>query len=263
MRIPAIGPVRALAVSSIVWILLIWTQAAVLAQEPSLAPSDMEFTRKIIKKYHFMTRVALEMEDNKFTQYQYDHYPASAPGGEVERIKADEGVFARQKGKRWLKSDDWGETGTPVADELVQKLNMDVEVVSTAFAMPHDLDATQGGTVWKFIERAEDKNFTYYTYERSRERPHPDGVYPRLTFMKAAHDVDGRLFLCKMTAQLRSGGAKRIPVNMHFIYLISVPAKTQVQVFDQVTGKQKYKTVTGKNSGWEITARQSAPPQNP
>ena len=40
----------------------------------------------------------------------------------------------------------------------------------------------------------------------------------------------------------------------------TIPAGTQVKVFDQATKKEKLHTITDKDSSWEITAQQSAPP---
>lgn len=242
--------------------LLLGGAAAVRAQEPSLAPADLDFTREIAATYHWVAWVSLEMEENTYTNYQYDRYPdrPSAPG--VERIKADEGVFARAKGKPWLRSDDWGDTGTPVAADLAQKLDLYANVADAQLAKPKDHDASQGAAVWKFIGQTKDKTFTYYTYERSREHPRPGGVYPHFTFMKAAPDTDGRLFLCRTTAQLRSGD-RLIPVTVRMDYLIPLPPGTKVVVTDHVTGKKTDHTVTGKDSGWEITTPQSAPPPGP
>ena len=77
--------------------------------------------------------------------------------------------------------------------------------------------------------------------------------------MKAANDTDGKLFLCGRTGQLRSGD-QYIPLAVHLIYLIPIQPGTKVEVFDQVTKKKKYQTITTKDSGWEITTPQSAPP---
>ena len=238
-----------------VLIFLLTPTSLALAQEPSLAPSNMEFTQKIIAKFHYMASVDFGPEGEPSTHYQYDHYPE----GKQERLKTGDGVFARQKGKSWLQSDDWGETGKPVAEELAEKLDTYVSVVQAQFSVPNGTDTSQGGTVWKFIEKTADKEATYFTYERTREHPHPDGVYPRFTFLKAGPDIDGHLFMCGATGNLRSG-EQRFPYTVHLRYLIPVPADSKVVVFDKDTGKKKYQATTGKNSGWEVTSQQSTPP---
>ena len=46
--------------------------------------------------------------------FAYDSYPDNGP----ERIRCDQGTFARKHGKPWLKSNDWGESGQPAGKEI-------------------------------------------------------------------------------------------------------------------------------------------------
>jgi hypothetical protein len=230
------------------------------AQEPSLAPDDLDFTRDITQRFHFAVWVSLELKEGQFTRYQYDHYPVGGSNHGVERIKADEGVFARRIDGPWLKSDDWADTGTPVSQDLTNELNMYVEVVNAELAKPEDHDSSQGNAVWKFIRQEKKNDLTSYTYERTREHPRPNGVYPQYTFMKAANDIDGQLFMTGTAGQLRSGD-QRIPVSLRMIYLVPLPIGSKLEIFDKDTGKKKLQTtITSKDSGYEITTQQSAPP---
>ncbi len=43
-------------------------------------------------------------------------------------------------------------------------------------------------------------------------------------------------------------------------YYVPIPAGGRMEVFDKETGRKKFDQVLGKNSGWEITTQQSAPP---
>jgi hypothetical protein len=230
-------------------------------QNPALAPADLEFTRSIVAKFHFVAWVELQTGPRQVEKFQYDCYPWTPDQTKIERVKRDEGVFVRQQGKPWVRSDDWGTTSSPVDPALVSVLNTDVNVVNVMFAPSADLDPSQGAPVWKFVrqEKAKDNVFIYCTYERSREHPHVNGVYPQYTFMKAAHDVDGRLFLRMFSGQLRSGD-DRIPVTIRMTYLVPIPAGGRVEVFDKDTGRKKLDKVLGKNSGWEMTTQQSEPP---
>ena len=230
-------------------------------QEPSLAPRDLEFTRGVVAKFHFVVWAELHPSTHEIEKFQYDCYPWTPDKQKIERVKREEGTFVRPEGKSWVRSDDWGATSTPVAAALLPVLNTDVNVVNVMFAPSVDYDATQGAPVWKFIrqEKSKDGVFTYYTYERSREHPRPNGPYPQYTFMKAAHDVDGRLFLRMFSAQLRSGD-DRIPVLLRMTYLVPIAAGGRMEVFDKDTGRKKFDQVLGKDSGWEITTQQSEPP---
>jgi hypothetical protein len=229
------------------------------AQDVASVDANLDFSRDIIQRFHFHARVELQPPKGNVVRFEYDRYPEGGSYHGAERIKADEGVFARRGGGAWLKSDDWGQTGTPASAELIPELDTYTAVANVPFKKPENHDLSQGKNVWKFIEKTGGSGITYYTYERSREHPHAGGLYPRFTFMKAAHDVDGKLFCVMATGQLRSGD-DRIPFVIYLIYLVPLPAGTQVKVFDQVTKKEEYHTVTSKDSGWEITAQQSAPP---
>ncbi len=246
----------------LILLLLFAGGTAALAQEPTLAPDDLDFSWQITEKYHFAAWVTLQSGPNLSTKYQYDRYPHHGDDLEVERIKTSEASYVRATGKPWMRSDDWGRTGTPVSADQTPRLNLYASVVTAQLAKPEDLDSTQGGPVWKFIAQTQEKNCTYYTYERSREHPRPGGVYPRFTFMKAAADTDGKLFLCMATGQMRQDN-RRIPFVVHLAYLVPLPAGAKVTVTDPATGQQKLQTVVGDNSGWEISSQQSTPPPGP
>ena len=50
---------------------------------------------------------------------RYDRYP-----GKVERIQLPSGLlYARKKGKKWIESEDWGESGKPLKKEQLAQLN--------------------------------------------------------------------------------------------------------------------------------------------
>ncbi len=90
-------------------------------------------------------------------------------------------------------------------------------VPDTPFATPRIRDEKQGGIVWKFIERTKGKGVEYFTYERTREHPHPDGVYPRCTFAKQPNDTDGKLLLAEQRSQMRQED-KLIPAVITYRY---------------------------------------------
>jgi hypothetical protein len=226
--------VRSLQKSGLALCLLFSLPAAVSAQKPSLAPADLAYTEQIIGKFHVIAQVGLDDDPNKPTHYQWDYYPADTSSPEIYRIKMDSGTFAKKGDNAWLQSDDWGETGKAVPDDLTQELGVFVSIVSIPFAKPSNHDSSQGANVWKFIDQTSDKTGTYYTYEESRERPNPDGVYPRYTFRKLTGDVDGKLFLCKVTGQLRNGNSE-IPFTISYDFLIPLPAGTVIKVVPPAT----------------------------
>lgn len=243
-------------------LLLTWSLAAIegaWAQNAVMVPANLKFTQDISTRFHIVAWATLEGHDGTPDKFQYDRYPATGIHPGVERIKRSEGVFVRTSGKPWVRSDDWGATGTPVDEDMAAVLDTDVNVVAVPFRAPTSKDTAQGGTVWREAGSATHGSATKYTFQESRVHPKPDVSYPKYTFLKAPGDTDGRLFLCGVTANLRDD-AGIIPVSMRMAYLVPVPAGTKVQVFDKGTGKEKLNTTTGPDSGWEIESQASEPP---
>lgn len=229
------------------------------AQNAAMIPANLKFTQDISTRFHIVAWATLEGHDGKSEKFQYDRYPNTGSHPGAERIKRSEGVFVRTAGKPWVRSDDWGATGTPVDENMAAVLDTDVNVVAVPFRPPTNKDSAQGGTVWRDAGSAAHGSVTEYTFLESREHPKPDVTYPKYTFLKALGDTDGRLFLCGVTAHLRDD-AGIIPVSIRMAYLVPVPAGTKVQVFDKDTGKEKLNTTTGPDSGWEIESQTSEPP---
>ena len=227
--------------------------------DSSNVPADLKFTQSIGTQFHLVAWVTMQPHDNPTEEFQYDRYPSKGPHSGVERVKRSEGVFARPSGKEWMRSDDWGVTGSAVDESLKAVLDTDVNVVASLLQPPTHKDSAQGGTVWRYVGSAPHGSAMDYTFEESREHPKPDVIYPKYTFLKAQGDTDGRLFLCGVTANLRDD-AGIIPISVRMTYLVPVAAGTKVQVYDKDTGKEKLNTITGSDSGWEITTQSSEPP---
>ena len=197
------------------------------AQDPKLAQDDLDYTKKVIEKAHLICHVSMRFKEDKYTRYTVDHY-----AGDVDRIREEEGTFARLKGKRWLRSEDWGKTGKPVTKETAAQLDEDLHVALSFLEKPETHDASQGGFVWKFIDRSAEADLEYFTYERTREHPRPTGVYPRYTFIRYKKDKDGELLLNRTKSQFVDG-EHVIPVEIKFDYMFPVniqevePAKSK------------------------------------
>lgn len=198
------------------------TSRPLLAQDPKLAAADLRHSEQQ-GKFHLVARVSLEVERGKYQRYQFDRYK------EVRRIKESDGAtYAQPQGKLWLKSEDWGETGQPVPADKARELDGDARLAVGPFEKPVTHDPTQGGFVWKLVELNAKGLDQFFTYERTREHPHPDGVYPRYTFIKYKGDKDGELSLDFYTGQLR-GGAHDVPISIQFDYLLPLPPGTKIE----------------------------------
>ena len=229
-----------------------------IAQDESQVPADLKYTQEISTRFRIVVNVTLQVPRSAPEEFQYDRYPLQGLRPGVERIKRSEGVFARPVGKEWLRSDDWGDTGTPVANEFVKVLDTDSNIVAVPFLPPTNQDKTQGAMVWRFFGKTPHEAASELNFEMSREHPHANVDYPKFSFLKAPGDRDGRLFLCGFAGYLKDS-VQRVAVAMRFAFYVPVPAGTQVQVFDKVTHREEYHTVVGPDSGWEITAQSSDP----
>jgi hypothetical protein len=81
----------------------------------------MENSRAAFARNHVIAYVTLESLEGKphSEECRYDRYPEK-----VERIQLPSGVSdARKKGKKWIESDDWGESKKPLKKEQVAQLN--------------------------------------------------------------------------------------------------------------------------------------------
>ena len=91
------------------------------AQDAKVVTDNLEFSRE------FYSGVHLSAIAESAPSFGYQRYPDNGP----ERIQCDAGTFARQHGKPWLRSKDWGESGRPVDQQTARKLDGWVKLVET------------------------------------------------------------------------------------------------------------------------------------
>ncbi len=188
------------------------------AQDPALAVEDLDFTRSVVAGNHLIALVEMRVDEDQYVRFRYDGYP------DLRRIVTEDGLaYTQPKGGPWVKSNDWGKTGSAVEPTKARELDTFASVAESPLAPSVSQDCSQGQAVWKLVGQAARAGHELFTYERSRERPRPDGVYPRYTFLKYPDDPDGQLLLEHFSAQLRSGG-KLIPVEIQFDFMFQLPA---------------------------------------
>jgi len=203
---------------------LVFASQGVRGQDPNLAPDDLKYSREAYAANHLIARVAVAGQADGVLRYRYDRY------ADLKRITTNDGVaYAQPKGKPWLKSNDWGKTGSKVKEAEAGELEWQANIAEAVFVEPEHHDLSQGGTVWKFIEKTAENDVQLFTYERSREKPNPDGVYPRLTFAKFKNNTDGKLLLSRCTGNLR-GDHGLIPFDIKYDLMIMLPADTVIEV---------------------------------
>jgi len=202
---------------------LIASLSSLHAQDPKLAPADLQFTKSTIEKNHLAAKVTLEVQPdnrNKDLHYKYESYPGR------EQIQAPDGTTYGRKGSMpWMNSNDWGETGPVTNDQTGNELTTVARIVDLPFIVHHSSDQTQGGFVWKPISQKKDEEPQVFTYEMSREHPNADGFYPQFTFIKYKDDKDGNLLLKTAIVQIKPQDTL-FPVEVDYSYMFIMPANS-------------------------------------
>jgi hypothetical protein len=181
----------------------------------------MEKSREAFAKNHLIVDVKLESLEGKphSEECRYDRYP-----GKVERIQLSSGLsYARKNGKKWIESDDWGESGKPVKKEEIAQLDNWVAWANVPLRKetPETRDKSQGAIVVRLVDQTTtpdgDEEFVF---EQGRENQ--TGVnYPRSTFLKYKNSKPEDAILYKYSGPVYTAGG-RVRVNLQFGLMIAV-----------------------------------------
>src|SRR6266508_610248 len=181
----------------------------------------MENSQAAFANNHMIAYVKLESLEGKVPpeEYRYDRYP-----GKVERIQLPSGLsYAGKKGKKWIESDDWGESGKPVKKEEVAHLDNWVAWVNVPLRKetPETRDKSQGAIVVRLVDQTTtpdgDEEFVF---EQGRE--HQTGVnYPRSTFIRYKNSKPENAILYKYSGPVYTAGG-RVQVSLQFGLMIAV-----------------------------------------
>lgn len=181
----------------------------------------MENSRTAFANHHLIAYVRLKALEGKSRseECRYDRYP-----GKVERIQLANGEsYARKQGKKWIRSDDWGESGKPVTKEEGAQLNQWVDWANVPLRneKPELRDKSQGDIVVRLVDQTTtadgDEEFVF---EQGREKQ--TGVnYPRSTFLKYKNSKPEDAILYKYSGAVHTAGG-RVQVNVQFGLMIAV-----------------------------------------
>jgi tetratricopeptide (TPR) repeat protein len=174
------------------------------AQDAKIVADNLEYSREFYSGVHFS---AISESEPSFG---YHRYPNNRP----ERIQCDAGTFARQHGKPWLKSQDWGESGPPVDPQTARKLGGWVKLVEAALAfVPSEVKL--------FRKSKEDVRVEWIFDARGANQK---GAPVRLTFGRPLYDKNQNALLHEFEGSLPSVGGKTVRgehVKFSFGYLIA------------------------------------------
>ena len=173
------------------------------AQDANVVADNIEFSRDFYSGVHFSA-----IAESK-PSFGYQRYPDNGP----ERIQCDQGTFARkQRGKPWLRSEDWGESGRTVDPQVARKLDGWVKLVETAFDFaPSEV---------KLVNKSRAGVRVEWIFEARAGNQKVPPV--RLTFARPLYDKSSNSLLHEFEGSLPVGGGKtRERVKLSFGYLVA------------------------------------------
>ncbi|HWY40119.1 MAG TPA: tetratricopeptide repeat protein [Chthoniobacterales bacterium] len=189
-------------------VLILNTPISRAQDDKKIAADNIEYSREFYAGVHLVAIASLPVS------FAYDRYPDNGP----ERIRCDEGTFARKHGKPWLKSNDWGESGQPASKEMARKFEGWIKLINTAFNPPP--------AAIKLLNRSEEDGRAQWFFEaRSQNQK---GTPTRWRFAKPLYDKNESVLLHSFDASLKLEGDKVVPaaaanqVKLSFGYLVSV-----------------------------------------
>ena len=177
------------------------------AQDAKIVTDNIEFSRDFYAGVHFSAIAESHLS------FGYQRYPNNGP----ERIQCDKGTFARQHGKPWLKSQDWGESGSPVDPQTARELDAWVKLVDAVLNFaPSEV---------KLVEKSEEQGRGRVQWIFEARAKNQTGPPIRLRFAKPLYDKNPNALLHGFEGPLRVDGGKgprAVPVKFSFGYLINV-----------------------------------------
>lgn len=222
------------------WLLVTFALAVVAATTQPLRAADeqpadadvsaqvaewLKYSRAIFEDNHLIVRMKLEFLSGKSApvELRYDRYP------ELERIQTAPGEgasFVRKKGKAWVKSDDWGETGRPVKPEQARQFDSWCSLVNAPLNNTQkSRDPSQGGTVMRLVEQVkEEGDNERLVVQIGRERQ--TGVaYPTFVFFRYKDAKPEQAHLSGFFGTMYLGPDK-LMARIRYDYLIRVKMET-------------------------------------
>jgi tetratricopeptide (TPR) repeat protein len=185
--------------------------------DAKFAADNLKSSRDFYSKVHFVAIASLDFGAGGTAEFKYDRYPNGGP----ERIQAGDGEFARKKGRTWLRSNDWGDTGKPVDAQTSKRLNNWVGLIEARLnGEPASNDPSEGATVMKFLEKEDEGEREEFVFEESKEKP-KGSSYPHVSFGRFKSDKEGPVLLSEFSGPMRLG-AREAQVKISFSHLIAV-----------------------------------------
>lgn len=166
------------------------------AQDAKVVADNLAYSRA------FYSGVHVSAISESTPSFGYQRYSDNGP----ERIQCDAGMFAREHGKPWLISQDWGRSGRPANPEMARKLDGWVTLVEAVFDfVPNEV---------KLLSKSREGLRVQWIFEARGRDQKASPV--RLTFARPLYEKNPNALLHGFEGSL---GAQR--VKFSFGYLVS------------------------------------------
>jgi hypothetical protein len=199
--------------------MLVASPAVALPEEKNhcdFVAAALQHSRELAAQHHLVAHVSITTPEGRTLKFQYDLYP------EVERIKVSEDIaFAKKRGAKWVLSEDWGKTGTPVdAEESLDYDTLVSFVHAPLNSVMETRDTTQGGSFMRLVHNSTEEGRERFIYEHSREQPKSDHVYPCFLFERFKNSEVPQALLCGFEGPLYTGD-RILMVSITYDYLLN------------------------------------------
>jgi hypothetical protein len=177
-----------------------------MAQDAKFAADCLKHSRDVYSRVHLVAITSIGFDASEPVQFKYDRYPDGGP----ERVQSGDGEFARTKGKGWLRSNDWGETGKPADAQTTKRLNNWVGLVEGRLNAEPALE---------FVTKKSEGEREVMIFKEKKEEA---GETPRFTFGKYKNDKGDEPPLLSEFSGVMRLGARDAKVTVRFSHLVSV-----------------------------------------
>jgi hypothetical protein len=187
----------------------------------------LKHSRDLAAQHHLVAQVSITIPEGKTLKFQYDRYP------EVERIKVDEELaFAKKPGGAWLMSNDWGKTGKNLdAEEALDYDTLASFVHAPLNSVTETRDASQGGMFMRLLDHSHEDGRERFVFEKSREHPKSDHVYPCFLFERYNNSEVAQPLLCGFKGPLYTGD-RILMVSITYEYRVAQAGRSNVRLVE-------------------------------
>jgi hypothetical protein len=200
------------------------------ADDAEIFNDYLKYSQEIAAKHHLIVHAHFDREGSKAKpiDFRYDRYP------ELERMQLPSGAsyVRKKKDGKWIKSDDWGETGNTAPKTATRDFDNWIGLIDAPLMnIGTTRDKSQGAVKPTLVENDEDAKPDEIRFILTRE--HPTGLaYPHFGFTKfqdkaLLHFYGGAMRLGEERLEASIGYDFMFLVNMQVVTPTPSPSASQ------------------------------------